>query len=113
MRDKACIYNGGVMCDGKGDCRICGWCTDDGLKAQAESVLEEEQKKFEVRMKDVQCWDRICSMAIDRRTKAIKKDGQIDDDYQKIVDRLTSIERHLIDGLYYIERIKTELLTET
>lgn len=109
MRDKGCIYNVGVKCDGKGDCRICGWCTDESLKAQAEEALEEAQKEFKKRVNPY--WERISEMAKKQRAKGIDTYGQgLEDNPMTIMERLEYLQEELIDGLMYIEHIKAWLM---
>lgn len=121
---QVCKYNAGVVCS-KGDCRFCGWCTDEDLKAEGQAmiVMLEEQRLEEQRLAEEQqklveekkainpYWERICEMASKQRAKGIDTYGQgLEDNPMAIMERLEYLQEELIDGLMYIEHIKAWLM---
>jgi hypothetical protein len=58
-------------------------------------------------------WERICKLADKQRSKGINTYGQgLEDNPMTIEERLTYLEEELIDGLMYIEHIKSYLVKE-
>lgn len=58
-------------------------------------------------------WERICKLADKQRSKGINTYGRgLEDNPMTIEERLTYLEEELIDGLMYIEHIKSYLVKE-
>ena len=112
MRSKDCKYNDGVMCDG-GDCHLCGWCTDEDLKAEAQvQPLEEQNPEYEQKTGNPY-WERICEMADRQRAKGMETYGKgLEDNPLTIIERLTYLQEELIDSLMYLEHLKAKFMED-
>ena len=58
-------------------------------------------------------WERICAISERQRAKGINTYGKgLEDNPMSIVERLEYLQEELIDGLMYIEHIKSYLVKE-
>lgn len=113
---QVCKYNGGVVCS-KGDCRFCGWCTDEELMTEGQAIMleekrlaDEQQKQIEEKKSNNPYWENICKMAEKQRAKGIDTYGQgLEENPMAIMERLEYLQEELIDSLVYIEHIKAWL----
>lgn len=114
---QVCKYNAGVVCS-KGDCRFCGWCTDEDLMTEGQAIMLEEKRLADEQQKQIEekktvnpYWENICKMAEKQRAKGIDTYGQgLEDNPMAIMERLEYLQEELIDGLMYIEHIKAWLM---
>lgn len=114
---QVCKYNGGVVCS-KGDCRFCGWCTDEELMTEGQAIIleekrlaDEQQKQIEEKKSNNPYWENICKMAEKQRAKGIDTYGQgLEENMASMIKRIEHLQEELIDGLMYCEWIKDNFM---